>query len=480
MEGPDQNQASHKLIERSHSSTIDGLPDELLLEIFDSYRLNQDEGYRQCWKRKLRWFSLTHVCRRWRCVVFASFSRLDVALIVGMKNPGHMKTIFSPHLSPLPIVIDYGDSYSKTTKELGRVLAALKRCDRVRGITFRGSGRDFDKFLKATKCPFPLLDSLELRNDALPGQTTLPAIFLRGSVPSLRCLSLHGVIATSLSSLLSTCATTLIDLRIGVGSSQATLLLTCLRGMLCLRRLELEMRTINGLTYPTETEPIVSLPNLTRFHFYGCSGFLNAFAARFEAPSLQDVNIGLGGVTPFPNSHLTRFIGDVKKLFRSGQVIFKRDLFRLSLPTRSERIHRAEPHFRFYSQRSTGSLLRMCSALSPELATVEKLSLSFDVGASQYWGAIPWHQFLRLFCSVKAFRMENGDILDLASFLQPTDGWPAPGVLPVLEEIELCARIYLPEQEAELASGLAAFYPFVSARQQAGRPVRVLRGAAAY
>ncbi|KAI0302769.1 hypothetical protein BC826DRAFT_432223 [Russula brevipes] len=391
-----------------------------------------------------------------------------------------MKTILSPRLPPLPIVIDYRYKYTKTSKDIGRLLAALKRCDRVREITFRGASRDFNKFLKATKRPFPLLESLELCNETQSDRITLPATFLRGSVPNLRCLSLHGVFAPSLSSVLSTSATTLIDLRIGIGSSKATLLLTCLQGMLCLRRLELEMRAINGWAYPTQTEPIVPLPHLTRFHFYGCSAFLNAFAARFTAPSLQDVDIGLDDVTPFQISHLTRFIGDVKKLFRSAQVIFERDFFRLSLPIRSKRIHRAEPHFRFYSQRSMGSLLRMCSALSPELATVEKLSLSFDVGASRYCGAIPWYQFLRPFCSVKAFRMANGNILDLASSLQPTDGGPALGVLPVLEEIELYARVCLPEQEAELASGLADFHPFVSARQQAGRPVRVLRGATGY
>jgi hypothetical protein len=69
-----------------------------------------------------------------------------------------------------------------------------------------------------------------------------------------------------------------------------------------------------------------------------------------------------------------------------------------------------------------------------------------------------------------------GNILDLANFLQPTDGGPVVGVLPVLEEIVLCARTYSPENKAEFASGLAAFDPFVSARQEAGRPVRVLRG----
>jgi hypothetical protein len=228
---------------------------------------------------------------------------------------------------------------------------------------------------------------------------------------------------------------------------------------------------MDGFTHPTETEPIVPLPDLTRFHFNGCSAFLNAFAARFTAPSLQDVNIELDDFARFPISHLTRFIGDAKKLYRSVQVIFQRESFRLSLLTCSERIDCAEPHFRFYSKRSPESLLRICSALSAELATVEELFLSFDTEVALLWG-----QFLRLFCSVKVFTMEHGNMFDLANVLQPNDGGPAVGVLPVLEEIVLCARTYYPEDKAKFASGLAAFDPFISARQEAGRPVRVLRG----
>ncbi|KAI0288663.1 hypothetical protein BC826DRAFT_658724 [Russula brevipes] len=397
MEGSNQNQASHELPERSHSSRVNSLPNELLLEIFDFYRLNQDEDYWECWKRKFRWFRLTHVCRRWRCVVLAWFSRLDVTLLVTNNNPGHIKTIFSHRLAPLPIVIDYTSLCDKTTKDLGRVLAALKRCDRVRGITFRGTSGDFDKCLKATKRPFPSLQSLELREKTAARMIYLPTTFLGGSVSKLRRLSLHGVSAP-LSMLLSTSATTLLDLHLGIGTFdpfQGMLLFACLRGMLCLCRLELETQTHHSFTYPTETEPIVPLPNLTRFHFYGPCAFLDAFAARFAAPSLQDVNIGLNDFAWFPIPHLTRFISDLKKRYRSVQVILEGRSFRLSLLTCSESIDCAEPHFRFYSNGSQESLLRMCSVFSAELATVEELFLFFSTGAVRYWDPFPWPKWRR-------------------------------------------------------------------------------------
>jgi hypothetical protein len=404
-----------------------------------------------------------------------------------------MKMIFSPHLLPLPIAIDYRHPYAKTAKDLRRVRAALECCDRVRGITFVGPSCDFEEILKATHRPFPLLESLEFRLRE-NGEITLPATFLSGSVPKLRCLHLRCIFPASLSSLLSTSATTLVDLYLGIdtifGPSQAASLFACLQAMRCLCRLELEMQTLprsmisindpTYLSYLTNPARIVPLLNLTRFHFYGRSAFLNAFAAGFAAPSLQDVNIGLGDDTPFPIWHLTRFIGDVKKLLcRSAQVIFKRESFRVSLLTCSEHIHFEDPRFRFYTKRSPESLIRTCSILSAELANVEELLLSFNTDGAVSRRPIPWRQFLRLFCGVKVLRLERGnaDILDLAYSLQPNDEGPVLDVLPLLEEIEL--RADKSTSKSELASGLAAFQPFVSARQQASRPVRVLWGAIA-
>jgi hypothetical protein len=83
------------------------LPDELLLEIFDAYR--QHFRDHDLWNGRVLWLELTHVCRRWRRVVFASFCRLDLCLVLTRQfgDRGHMKTILSPRLPPLPITIDY-------------------------------------------------------------------------------------------------------------------------------------------------------------------------------------------------------------------------------------------------------------------------------------------------------------------------------------------------------------------------------------
>jgi hypothetical protein len=55
-------------------------------------------------------------------------------------NPGRMQTVYTTHLPPLPIRIDYSHSYgTPTNKDVGPVVAALKQRDlRVRGTVFNG------------------------------------------------------------------------------------------------------------------------------------------------------------------------------------------------------------------------------------------------------------------------------------------------------------------------------------------------------
>jgi hypothetical protein len=117
--------------------TINNLPGEVLLEIFASYRQGIDP-YDSQWRKKYAWFNLAHVCRKWRAVMFASSSRLDLNIIVGPEKPGHIKTILSGHL---PILIDYLRLYrpgDMTDSALWRMRAALRHRDRVREISFRG------------------------------------------------------------------------------------------------------------------------------------------------------------------------------------------------------------------------------------------------------------------------------------------------------------------------------------------------------
>ena len=482
---PTDFQASGGNTEGSPSLTIDDIPDEVLLEIFDSYRQLFTQGHHNDWNRRPKWFKLIHVCQRWRRIVFASSTRLSLCLVVANNNPGHMKAIFSPRIPPLPIAVDYHprkpcSHYARSNaKDLGRVLAALKRCNRVRGITFSGTGPDFDKFFKATKHRFPELKSLDLRNQLTrKPELTLPATFLKGSAPHLRHLILHFISFTSMSQLLSS-PTALIELSLGInisyGPFPTTSLLAHLQCMRSLRRLELRtQRTpgfIDSTMPPTKPGDIVLLPRLTCFRYQGHSLFLATLVAGFAAPSLQGVHIVLSDNTEYLISHFPRFIDNVEKLYHSAQVIFERDYFRISLLTDSEPVDCVTPSFKFCSARFPDSIMQMSAALSGKLAKVEELLIIFTTDSYPAWNvAIPWRSFLRQFHSVKILRVEHVHMVDIIHTILP-DVEITADFLPMLEEIEI--RTYSPESQPVSELAATACHRFVVACQEAGRSVKV-------
>jgi hypothetical protein len=131
--------------------TINHIPDEVLLEIFDSYRQGTDPY--DLWRKNHVWLILAHVCRNWRAIVFASSSRLDSCITVGSEKPGHIKTILSGHL---PILIDYGCMHGDITgSALWRMRAALRHQDRVREIVFGGTNAWFEEFSRRPTAPIP-------------------------------------------------------------------------------------------------------------------------------------------------------------------------------------------------------------------------------------------------------------------------------------------------------------------------------------
>ena len=146
--------------EWSPNLTINHIPDELLLEIFDSYRQAIDH-YDQEWSREYVWFNLAHVCRKWCAVMFASVSRLDLGISVGPEKPVQINTILS---CPWPIFIDYMLMYRDITGiALLRMRAVLMHHhDHVRKISFGGTRASFDEFFNVANRAFPFLESLSL------------------------------------------------------------------------------------------------------------------------------------------------------------------------------------------------------------------------------------------------------------------------------------------------------------------------------
>jgi hypothetical protein len=83
-------------------TTIDDLPEEILLEVFDFYRLEAVERSRG--GRPWKWHRLAHVCQRWRYVVSISPRRLR--LQIPCKSGAPIEPILDTWPT-LPILVRY-------------------------------------------------------------------------------------------------------------------------------------------------------------------------------------------------------------------------------------------------------------------------------------------------------------------------------------------------------------------------------------
>jgi hypothetical protein len=436
---------------------------------------------------RLGWFKLIHVCRRWRTVVLGSSSRLDLRFVLTPKISGNMKTIMSRHFPPLPIEISY-HSLHRTAKarDIVRMLTALKRRDRIRRITFAGNPTDLKKFFKAADSPLPALESLELRHE-YSQELDIPHTFLGGSNSHLRSLKLHYICLSATSQLL-TSASALTDLSLGIETVRDSkpsmlLLLTYLQGMPSLHRLKLEIpRSWDEdpyMVWPKDPK-CFSLAKLTSFHYFGPSKYLNTLMGGFSGPFLWDVDIRIRDclfepLPPIP--HLPRFIDNLWEDYHTIEVVLAISYFRLSLLSRTECVGQHSPCFKLCSGRFDESniqewMMQMSSAVLARLSTMEELSIIFLDRHDRSELSIPWRTFLQQFPSVKLLRLERTNNLRIASFLPQDREGPDLAFMPALEEIKvrLCP-VSTPEYGE--ATELAAFRPFVSARQKAGHPIKV-------
>ena len=459
------------LPESTRNLTINHFPDEVLLEIFDSYRRS---AIFYKWKRKYVWFNLAHVCRKWRAIMFASTTRLDLGITVGPLKPAHIKTILS---GTLPIFIKYDCMRDDLTRSaLWRLRTTLKQHDRVREISVEGTTALFDKFFRATNCTFPVLESLVLR-PKYGEELTIPDTFLGGPDLShlhLRYIRLARISLSSVSRLLLS-TSTLIELSLQIdnafGTSVETPLLACLQGMPLLCRLYLFISSshLESTSLPSTLKDIVPLSNLTNFAYFGHCVMLDALVAGLSAPFLQSLRIEFNGENLSPIVHLSRFINETEERCNALHISFHEWALRLSVRTHSNHDW-LRFRFRPAPRQSAESIMQISDALSTKLTTIKELCITFSRTAAE--DDIPWCRFHQQFPNVKLIRTEGRNCSCIARTLLQDQHVDDVAFFPALEKIEL-GEDKMGSQESRSEPELAAFDPFISARQRAGRPVNV-------
>jgi F-box-like len=274
---------------------IESLPDNVLLDIFDFYRvINKYED-----EHEWDWETLVHVCQRWRYVVFESPIRLNLQLFCTGKTPVRKLLHIWPASLPITIHFHCDELWVELDNPVngfGNILAALKHCDRVRQIHVTNAGNyQWDKIVNAMQGPFPALRSLSFDS----GLWTF-ALFgaLIGPAPCLQHLNLRTISFPLLPRLLLS-TSDLISLRLlNIPDSGYISPVTMATSLSALPKLE---TLFIDFEYPTRHPERPSppstrfvLPALADLQFQGMSEYFEVLVAQIDAPLLDRFNITFG------------------------------------------------------------------------------------------------------------------------------------------------------------------------------------------
>ena len=277
-------------VDRLHPRvTIGTLPDDILLEIFEFYLGKDDPDIIVDSYNYDGWQTLVHVCRRWRCIMFASPRRLNLKLYCTRRRSVNSKTL--DILPTLPIVVYSSDLQSN--EDVTNVMAALRHHNRVCKIFYNQFQDSLLEEFAAMDEPFPALTTLWLfcsRHNL----AVLPELFLGGCAPRLRSIYLYRIPYPSIGTLLSS-TTNLVYLTLWriprSGYIAPETIVPCLSMLTRLKSLVLGFQHPRSRLHRASRHlpPLTRLvfPNLTSLCFHGDIEYLEGILSRIETPMLD-------------------------------------------------------------------------------------------------------------------------------------------------------------------------------------------------
>jgi hypothetical protein len=454
--------------------TIDTLPDDVLLYIFDFYLAEASEVE--------AWHTLVHVCRRWRIVVFESPHRLNLRIACTSETQVREKLDVWP---ALPVVISGSCSSHKC---LDNIMDAFEHHDRVCQIELFLM-RELEDIFEALEKPFPELTVLNLHSTAFrEGWDPIYSYsgqFLGGTT-HLRSLSLTRIPISGLPNLLLS-STDLVDLRlmeipisVFVSPDEMTTALSALTRLQVLRLgpkfYEFHPDWQNRrLPLPTRTV----LSSLIELRFEGVIEYLEDFMARIDAPLLDRLDI-VGFLLFNPDIVLNtpqtlRFISHVPKLnaLSEAHIGIDNDGCKVWIS--------------FLSTRTSGGVLKLeIFCIGPEywfpclaqfcrspffpLPALENLYIDGGKDTRQHSGDdtenTRWLDLLPPFTSVKNLYLSENFARRIAPALEELGGDMVTEMLPTVENVFIEKfKLYGPVN--------GAFCNFAATRQLSGHPVVV-------
>ena len=465
--------------------TIDDLPDDVLLAVFDFYMdESNDLGPTTIFlKMEIEsWQSLVHVCGRWRTLVFASPRRLNLRLWCTSATSARFLNVWPA----LPLIIHTSDILGDNVI-MDNVIALLEHSDRICQIRISLNAlnpcttQEIENLWTAMQVPFPELIELELEqygSSYLP-VPVLPDSFLGGSAPRLRSLDFFSIPFPGIRKLLLS-ATHLVRLNLykiphsGYISPEA--MAACLSALTSLEWLQLGFESPESCpdleTQPPFLPTRFVLPTLTVFLFKGACEYLEEFVALVDTPRVYKLDITFFNDIDFNTSELIQFISRTPKLGEYGEarLIFgdrKAIVILLPQPQPSGDRTVQVTILCQVSNWQLSSLAQICTLSLRPLLTMENLYI--EDGYQRPDGeddieAAEWLDLLHPFTAVKNLYLSEKFAPHIAPVLRELIGERTTEVLPALQNIFL--EEFQPSEP--VLEGIARF---ISARQLINQPV---------
>ena len=436
-------------------------------------------GGERKWVRGRWWYTLAHVCQRWKNIILGSASYLDLTLVCTYGT--HVADMLA-HSPPFPLVVDYFyKGRDITTNDEEGIILALKKRDRVRRVRLQISAPCLQKFVATMDGEYPILKFLvvELPIEDNSGIMIFPETF---QAPPLRHLRLVGF-ALPIRSPLPMTAVGLVTLcLVMVHPSTYLHPNTLLHWIALLPQLEtLSIHFIHSipsndlvrqLTHIPITAP-VTLPNLHHLWFHGASTYLDALVHWIATPRLKKLEFEFFNQLTYSVPRLQQFINTSESLrFDSARFTFSgmyaSVMVYLHGETKMYTLYMFVICWHLDWQVST--VAQVSNSLSQIFSVVERLSLRYKEHSrsSEEHNEVDrteWRNLLRPFRNVKTLQIHNGLVKDLSRCLQLEDGEPPLELLPELQELTYSG-------EGDTGD---AFTSFIDARQSAGHPVTLVR-----
>ena len=382
------------------------------------------------------------------------------------------------HSPPLPLVVDYNNR-NITEEDEEAILLALEQRDRVRRIRFYMPVMKLQKLIMAIDGEYPTLEYLILGDPPEDTRTvlTLPETL---EAPRLRHLAIKCSIPIRFQ--LLTTAVGLVALNLGFHNPstyfQPTVLLQSLSLM---PQLEMLLIFLNFSVPNRDVErqlmrsPIMThatLPNLRSFSFQAISAYSEAALSRITAPRLERFQICYLKQLTFSVPELLQFMGRTNNLrFDRAKFYFvsERVYVEVNLPEAKTFAFSINIDC-WHLDWQVSSVAQIFNALSQMFSAVEHLTFAHSVHSESSEehndvARTEWRKLLRSFSNVKTLRIHRRFVQEISRCLQLENGEHPMELLPELQEL------------AYSGNGNAgdAFAPFIDARQNAGRPVALIK-----